>query len=73
MNKKCTCPKALTGPIINGEPFTMDPCVYVTTEVLSNCIVEISKCKFCGNINISWHRTEDTQAIPKTDWEALEI
>lgn len=69
--KKCTCPKQLIGPVIMGEPFTIDPCVYENQQVISNCIVVVSKCKVCGYETFEWHRTDDSVDIPEEDWENL--
>ncbi len=74
--EKCKCPQCFIGIPVPDNPIQrvdIDPCVYETQEVISNCIVEISKCKHCGYINVSWHRTEDSISIPEEDWESLGI
>lgn len=38
----------------------LDPCRYELREVHTNCIVEISVCKKCGHVDISWRRTDET-------------
>ena len=45
----------------------LDPCVYETTEFYTNVNVEIVKCKYCGNIDIRWYRTENTEQIDLED------
>lgn len=41
----------------------LDPCIYETKRVYTNCIVEISECKNCGKMNISWCRTPNTKKL----------
>lgn len=41
----------------------LDPCVYETIEYYTNVDVEIVKCKKCGNIEVWWHRTPETEKI----------
>lgn len=41
--------------------FDLDPCVYEEIERYKNVTVIISRCKFCGNYDISWARQEDTE------------
>lgn len=56
--KKCTHPN---GAVISLGGFPVDPCQYEVIEAHENCTVEISRCKVCGNIDISWKRNkEDT-------------
>lgn len=38
----------------------LDPCRYELKEVHTNCIVEVSRCRKCGHIDISWRRTDET-------------
>lgn len=38
----------------------LDPCIYEDIEMYTNVTVIVSRCKNCGNIDISWHRQEDT-------------
>lgn len=68
--EKCKCANL---PTVNfrGEYYTVDPCIYETEEVLTNCIVVISKCKNCGTLNFEWQRTEDTESLPPKDWENI--
>ena len=45
----------------------LDPCVYETIEFYTNVNVEVVKCKYCGNIDIRWYRTENTEEIDLED------
>lgn len=47
----------------------LDPCIYETSEVYTNCIVEICRCKKCGNISVSWRKTDQTESIPESDFD----
>jgi hypothetical protein len=47
----------------------LDPCVYETIGFYTNVNVEIIKCKYCGNIDIRWYRTENTEQIDIEDLE----
>ncbi len=38
----------------------LDPCIYEDIEMHTNVTVIVSRCKNCGNIDISWRRQEDT-------------
>ena len=38
----------------------LDPCIYEDIEMHTNVTVIVSRCKNCGNIDISWYRQEDT-------------
>lgn len=57
---KCTFPNNSTVGIGNTE---LDPCIYEVTETYKNVTVEISKCKVCGTINISWKRQDNTEKV----------
>lgn len=39
----------------------LDPCVYEEIEKYTNVTVIISRCKKCGNIDISWMRQDNTE------------
>lgn len=41
----------------------LDPCIYEDIEMYSNVTVVVSRCKKCGNIEISWMRQENTEEI----------
>lgn len=67
MNKKC---EFKDGVSIKPDGINeLDPCVYETIEFYTNVNVEIIKCKYCGNIDIRWYRTENTEQIDIEDLE----
>ena len=41
----------------------LDPCVYEDIEKYKNVTVIVSRCIYCGHIEISWVRQEDTEVI----------
>ena len=41
----------------------LDPCVYEDIEKYANVTVVISRCKKCGNIEMSWIRQENTEEL----------
>ena len=41
----------------------LDPCVYEDIEKYVNVTVVISRCKKCGNIEMSWIRQENTEEL----------
>lgn len=46
----------------------LDPCIYEDIEIHTNCIVIISKCSKCGNLEISWVKNEDCESYdPRTN------
>jgi hypothetical protein len=45
----------------------LDPCVYKTIEFYTNVNIEVAKCKNCGNIDIRWYRTANTEKIDLED------
>ena len=48
------------GTVINGEVFTVDPCIYEDIERHENVTVIVSKCINCGHITYRWERQPDT-------------
>lgn len=68
MYEVCKC-KFLDNAIVKPDGINeLDPCLYETEAVYTNCIVEISKCVNCGNISVSWRRTDRTQEIDQSDF-----
>lgn len=64
---KCSMPDGL---VIKPDGVNeLDPCMYKTEEVYINCTVEVSRCTKCGNYNISWYRTSQTEQVPEESWE----
>ena len=41
----------------------LDPCIYEDVEIYKNVTVIASRCIYCGHIEISWVRQEDTEVI----------
>lgn len=41
----------------------LDPCIYEEIERYRNVTVIVSRCKRCGNIDISWIRQENTEVV----------
>ncbi len=64
--EKCKHPEGMSVNI-NGIP--IDPCLYATQRVFTNCTVEISRCKNCGHIEINWYKTANTEEIPEEEWD----
>lgn len=64
---KCSMPDGLV--IKPNGVNELDPCLYQTEQVLTNCTVEVSRCKKCGAYNISWYRTPWTKEVPEEQWE----
>ena len=41
----------------------LDPCIYELMEEHSNVKAMVYRCKKCGNIDISWVRSDDTEDV----------
>lgn len=41
----------------------LEPCIYEEIERYANVTVSISRCKNCGNIDISWFRQDNTEKL----------
>ena len=64
---KCSMPDGL---VIKPDGVNeLDPCLYQTEEVYTNCTVEVSRCQKCGSYNINWYRTVATEEVPEEGWE----
>lgn len=64
---KCKLPD---GIIIKPDGVNeLDPCLLETKQILSNCLVIVSRCKNCGSVSVSWKRTEQTEEIPEEEWD----
>jgi hypothetical protein len=46
----------------------LDPCLYEDAEIHTNVTVVVKRCTKCGNIELVWHRQEDTEDILAGDW-----
>ncbi len=64
---KCEFPEGLK--ILPDGKNELDPCLYETSEIYTNCIVEICRCKKCGNISVSWRKTDQTESVPESDFD----
>ena len=65
MEDEKVCKKCSNGGVIikpDGEN-ELDPCVYVEEKYYKNVTVVISRCKYCGAIDIGWLRQENTVEI----------
>lgn len=58
---KCEWPEGIT--IKPDGIHSLDPCVYMEIERFSNVTVSINKCIYCGHVEVSWFRQEDTEEI----------
>ena len=65
MNKVCKCKFPDNATIKPDGINELDPCLYETEAVYTNCIVEISRCIHCGTISVSWRKTDETEEINK--------
>jgi hypothetical protein len=64
---RCSYPE---GMVIKPDSINeLDPCLYETTNIFTNCIVEISKCVRCGNISVTWKRTDRTIEVPDCEFD----
>ena len=69
MCAKCSFPD---GVVIKPDGINeLDPCIYQTEQVFTNVTVEISKCKKCGHVNISWYKNPDTVEISPEEWDDI--
>ena len=50
----------------------LDPCIYQDIEKHTNVNIVISRCMNCGNIEISWTRTSETEDFDLTKTETGE-
>jgi S-ribosylhomocysteine lyase LuxS involved in autoinducer biosynthesis len=48
---------------------TFDKCQYVLKEKWQNVTIEVSKCRKCGTIDVSWTRQPDTICLYENDEE----
>ena len=55
--------KHQNGSISSMFGIPVDPCVYEQIEAYKNVTVIVSKCIYCGAIDISWKKQEDTESI----------
>lgn len=57
------------GFVIKPDGFhELDPCVYEDIEIHTNCTVVVSRCKKCGEVEISWVKNEECDSYdPRTN------
>lgn len=66
---KCTLPKGLV--IKPDGVHELAPGLFETEQVLTNCTVEVLRCKHCGEYELSWYRTATTEEVPEEDWDEV--
>ena len=66
---KCTLPKGLV--IKPDGVHELAPGLFETEQVLTNCTVEVLRCKHCGEYELSWYRTAATEEVPEEDWDKV--
>lgn len=64
MQEKC---KHEEGATVRIGKYAVDPCLYKRIEGYRNVNVFISRCVYCGAVEISWERTEQTEPIPEEE------
>lgn len=62
---KCRFPNGVT--IKPDGENELDPCFYSLTEVHTNVTVKVYKCVYCGAIDVSWERQDNTEDIYEED------
>ena len=68
----CKC-KYREGMELKIGDIPVDPCLYETEKILTNCTVELTRCKNCGHYEISWYRTATTEEVPEENWDDVRI
>lgn len=66
---KCTLPEGLV--IKPDGVHELAPGLFKTEQVLTNCTVEVLRCKHCGEYELSWYRTAATEEVPEEDWDEV--
>ena len=60
MSNKCSFGDVTIKPDGINE---LDSCIYEDVEMYTNVTVIISRCKKCGNVEISWIRQDNTEEV----------
>ena len=47
----------------------LDPCIYEDAEIHTNVTVVVKRCQKCGNIELVWHRQENTEDFMDGEWD----
>lgn len=66
---KCTLPKGLV--IKPDGVHELAPGLFETEQVLTNCTVEVLRCKHCGEYELSWYRTAATEEVSEENWDEV--
>ena len=66
---KCTLPAGLT--IKPDGVHQLVAGLFETEQVFTNCTVEVSRCKHCGEYELSWYRTAATEEVPEENWDEI--
>ena len=66
---KCTLPAGLT--IKPDGVHQLAAGLFETEQVFANCTVEVSRCKHCGEYELSWYRTAATEEVPEENWDEI--
>ena len=66
---KCTLPKGLV--IKPDGVHELAPGLFETEQVLTNCTVEVLRCKHCGKYELSWYRTAATEEVSEENWDEV--
>ena len=66
---KCTLPAGLT--IKPDGVHQLAAGLFETEQVFTNCTVEVSHCKHCGEYELSWYRTAATEEVPEENWDEI--
>lgn len=66
---KCTLPAGLT--IKPDGVHQLAAGLFETEQVFTNCTVEVSRCKHCGEYELSWYRTAATEEVSEENWDEV--
>lgn len=66
---KCTLPAGLT--IKPDGVHQLAAGLFETEQVFTNCTVEVSRCKRCGEYELSWYRIAATEEVPEENWDEI--
>ena len=58
---KCKFPDGIT--VKPDGVNELDPCIYKDVKIITNATVTISRCVNCGNYEIMWQKSEDSEVI----------
>lgn len=52
-----------------GRGLWFDGCDYVLKEVWQNVSVDVARCRKCGNVDISWHKQDNSVKVYEDELE----